>query len=107
MLAKYLPPVAAPARPFFSSLLLALATSCLASPAALAQATGGPSPAAAAANADMVVWMTRGLLAAVVVVSVLTGIVLVVVFTTARRPDARPLAPAPQVPASPAEALAA
>lgn len=105
MLAKYLPPVAASARLSFTRILLLVVASSLASPA-FAQATDGPSPAAAAANADMVSWMARGLLSAVVLVAVLTSIVLVVVFTTSRRPDSRPLAPA-QVPQLPAQQLPA
>lgn len=103
MQAKYLPPVAAPFVASFTRALLLVAASCLASPAAFAQASGPAS----AANADMLSWMARGLLAAVVVVTVLTSIVLLVVFTTARRPDSRPLAPAPPVPAGSPEAVAA
>ena len=71
---------------------------------ATAQATT-PSPAAAAANADMLSWMAHGLLTAVVGLTVLTCLVLLIAFTTSRRVDSRPLAPA-QAPAAPAAAAA-
>lgn len=64
---------------------------------------------AAAANADMLSWMAHGLLTAVVGLTVLTCLVLLIAFTTSRRVDARPLAPAhgPGAPAgSAATALA-
>ena len=72
---------------------------------ATAQATT-PSPAAAAANADMLSWMAHGLLTAVVGLTVLTCLVLLIAFTTSRRVDSRPLAPAPAAPAATALANA-
>ena len=101
MQATYLPPAAAPKKAFV--LLLA---SGLTSHLAVAQATA-PSPAAAAANADMLSWMTHGLLAAVVGLTVLTCLVLLIAFTTSRRVDSRPLAPAAAWAATTPERLAA
>lgn len=105
MQADYLPPVAAPKLTFSARVLALLLASGLTSHLAAAQATA-PSPAAAAANADMLAWMTHGLLAAVIGLTVLTCLVLLIAFTTSRRVDSRPLAPA-QAPAAPAESVAA
>jgi hypothetical protein len=99
MQAGYLPPVTAPQRAFSAKAFLLILASSFTSHLATAQASE-PSPAAAAANADMLSWMTHGLLAAVVGLTVLTCLVLFIAFTTARRPDSRPLAPA-QTPAAP------
>jgi hypothetical protein len=107
MSATYLLPAAAPCFASFTRALLLVAAGWLASLSAAAQAAGGPSPAAAAANADMVSWMARGLLSAVVVLTVLTCLVLLLVFTTGRRPDARPLAPSPAPATLPQAAMAA
>jgi len=104
---SYSPPVAAPCFSSFTRVLLLVATSWLASLPAVAQVAGAPSPAAAAANADMLSWMARGLLAAVVGATVLTCLVLLIVFTTGRRRDARPLAPTPVPAAPPQQAVAA
>jgi len=98
MPATYLPPRAAARFFSFSRALLLLAASSLVSPTAFAQVASGPSPAAAAANADRLAWMMHGLLTAVVGLAVLTGLVLLIAFTTRRRPDARPLAPTPAAP---------
>jgi hypothetical protein len=106
MSATYLPPAAAPRFASFTRALLLVAAGWLASLSAAAQAAGGPSPAAAA-NADMVSWMARGLLSAVVMITVLTCLVLLIVFTTGRRPDARPLAPSPAPATLPQAAMAA
>lgn len=110
MQATCLPPVSAPKFTFSVKAFVLLLASGLASHLAAAQATA-PSPAAAAANADMLSWMTHGLLAAVIGLTVLTCLVLLIAFTTSRRVDSRPLAPAqtPAVPvvATPAEARAA
>jgi hypothetical protein len=86
MQATYLPPVAAPKFTFSAKVFVLLLASGLTSHLVAAQATA-PSPAAAAANADMLSWM-------------------LIAFTTSRRVDARPLAPA-QTPAAPAEPAAA
>jgi len=99
MQAGYLPPVAAPKQAISAQAFLLILASGFASHPATAQASA-PSPAAAAANADMLSWMTHGLLAAVVVLTVLTCLVLLIAVTTSRRVDARPLAPA-QTPAAP------
>ena len=106
MLTSYSPPVAAPRFSSFTRVLLLVATSWLASLPAVAQVAGAPSPAAAA-NADMLSWMARGLLAAVVGATVLTCLVLLIVFTTGRRRNARPLAPTPVPAAPPQQAVAA
>jgi hypothetical protein len=102
MQATYLPPVAAPKFTFSAKVFVLLLASGLTSHLVAAQATA-PSPAA---NADMLSWMTHGLLAAVVGLTLLTCLVLLIAFTTSRRVDARPLAPA-QTPAAPAEPAAA
>jgi hypothetical protein len=105
MQATYLPPVAAPKLAFSAKIFVLLLASGLTSNLAAAQATT-PSPAAAAANADMLSWMTHGLLAAVVGLTGLTCLVLLIAFTTSRRVDSRPLAPA-QAPAAPVLATTA
>jgi hypothetical protein len=96
----YLPPVAAPKFSFSAKVFLLLLASGLTTQLAAAQAAA-PSPAAAAANADMLSWMAHGLLAAVIGLTVLTCLVLLIAFTTSRRPDARPLAPAQAAPPAP------
>lgn len=82
-----------------------LLASCFTARLATAQAT---TPAAAAANADMLSWMAHGLLAAVAGLTVLTCLVLLIAFT-GRRANARPLAPAAAEPlaATPAGRVAA
>lgn len=111
MQASYLAPVAAPKSDFPNRFFMLLLASGLTSHLAAAQATA-PSPAAAA-NADMLSWMAHGLLAAVLGLTILTCLVLLIAFTTSRRVDARPLAPAqapavlrPSVAAALAESLA-
>ena len=105
MQTSFLPPVAAPKFTFSTTAFMLLIASGLTSHLAAAQATA-PSPAAAAANADMLSWMTHGLLAAVVGLTGLTCLVLLIAFTTSRRVDSRPLAPA-QTPATPVAAMPA
>ena len=105
MQATCLPPVAAPKLTFSTKAFTLLLASGLTCHLAAAQATA-PSPAAAAANADMLSWLTHGLLAAVVGLTVLTCLVLLIAFTTSRRVDSRPLAPA-QTPATPVTAMPA
>ena len=90
--------------PFAAQAFLFLLVGSLAPCLAATQATA-PSPAAAAANADMLSWMAHGLLTAVVGLTVLTCLVLLIAFTTSRRVDSRPLAPA-QAPATPAMSAA-
>lgn len=104
MQAPYSPPVAAPRFALPAKAFVLLVASELTSHLAAAQATA-PSPAAAAANADMLSWMAHGLLAAVLGLTVLTCLVLLIAFTTSRRVDARPLAPA-QAPAAPRPSVA-
>jgi hypothetical protein len=96
-------PFSSPAARKFSSLtaLGLVLSSWLAGGPAVAQT---PSPAAAAANADMLSWMARGLLTAVVGLTVLTCLVLLIAFTTSRGGDARPLAPLPGTQPEPAAA---
>jgi hypothetical protein len=111
MQATYLPPVAAPKFALSAKVFVLLLASGLISHVAAAQATT-PSPAAAAANADMLSWMAHGLLAAVIGLTVLTCFVLLIAFTTSRRADSRPLAPAQTpaasaTPATPANPVAA
>ena len=105
MQATYLPSVAAPKSPFPARIFVLLLASGFTSHLAAAQVTA-PSPAVAAANADMLSWMTHGLLTAVVGLAVLTCLVLLIAFTTSRRVDSRPLAPA-QTPTAPTESVAA
>jgi hypothetical protein len=105
MYTAYLPPVAAPRFPLSAKAFSLTLAAWLTTQLATAQ-TATPSPAAAAANADMLSWMAHGLLAAVVGITVLTCLVLLIAFTTSRRTDSRPLAPA-QAPAAPSAAAVA
>jgi hypothetical protein len=104
MCTAYLPPVAAPRFSFLAKVFSFALVGGLPAHLATAQ-NSAPSPAAAAANADMLSWMAHGLLAAVIGLTVLTCLVLLIAFTTSRRTDSRPLAPS-QVPATPATAPA-
>lgn len=92
----HLLPVARPRLSVAGKAFMLLLASCLTARLATAQAT----TAAAAANADMLSWMAHGLLAAVAGLTVLTCLVLLIAFTTDRRTDARPLAPAAAEPAN-------